>query len=257
MTNEQSKLQQIPADISGQELADWLEWAIEYDLYNSVISEKDIEIIRRCTRDESLLVRAVAIGYLANNGPCAWDEFELWGLDTDENVRRAAAWAIEFDSEDIAAAVLCRTDAPRCVKLLESMTLTYGDGEAAYALYALSRESQELFDLTWAAAERLLASGDINVTSPIIISYFESIIPKKNWGPEDPYIRPWIESGDISKKFTLLTIANYLKLKGGKLREIVEALAKDQDNETAAAARSILRENPVSVEKQKKKRQKS
>lgn len=203
-------------------------------------SEEYIELLRSYTEGEDSDNRRYGIGQLCAYGLVSWEDIEKWVLDADEDVRRRVISAIEGSG---AACELRRTDEARAIALLEKTIARYVDYSASHALLWISQESDQMLELTWAAADRLQRLENQDIYTAILVGYFEDVITGNNWGPDDPHIRPWIENLDVVGRSTLFNVAWWNGLGDGRLREIMETLARDSDPETASAAKKLLDRN--------------
>lgn len=201
----------------------------------------ELELLRQYAEDKDPYFRAPAVSELCASWPVSWEDLEKWALDTAELVRSNAIGEMESDFRP--AGELCRTDKARFVALLEEAIRRYGDYAAGNALYWISAEDDEMLELTWAAAERLLSPDDVDSNTVVNVCYLEHVITDKNWGPDDPHIAPWIKGTDIVRKCMLLNVASWMGLGDGRLREITEALSRDADKDIAAGARELLARN--------------
>lgn len=246
---EISSLREMEELLSDQELADWLAWAITVDAQSPTEEESDmdLQILREYAKHQSPPVRKAAIEYLLYEASITWEDLEAWALDPDEEVRTLVI-DDNMGSNNTELGKFCRTDKKRFVDLLARAVEQYEDYTAGRVLRSVSAEDDELLELVWSAAEYLIGLDDPGVNTIVWVNLVEHIVPDHNWGPDDPHVRRWIESDNPTGKILLLDAADYLHLKGGKWREITEALTHDSDPEIASCARQILVANPVKAE---------
>lgn len=209
------------------------------------LSQEDLDVLHKYARDKNRDVSRVAIDILVEeirsrceDGPVTWEELEAWSMDAEDELRHEVMYAI--GSRDAEAYELCWTDRPRCARLIGEAVDHYMDHPADAALWSLSRYNDEWFDACWAEATRLVDEEDLEIIEMLANGYIEDVLRFKGLGPDDPHIKSWIESDKRGRKLTLLGVTQWLPLDEGRMREIIEALAKDSDEEIAAKAKNLL-----------------
>lgn len=210
------------------------------------LSKDDLYLLRRYAKDKNRAVASAALEVLieeirsrCEDGPISWEELEAWGLDPEDDVRHEVMYAI--GSRDAEAYELCWTDRPRCARLIGEAVDHYMDHPADAALWSLSRYNDEWFDACWAEATRLVDEADPEIIEMLSNGFVEDVIKIKGAGPDDPRIKSWIESDKQGRKLALLGVTQWLPLNEGRLREIVEALANDNDEKIASTAKQLIK----------------
>lgn len=215
---------------------DWPE-GVNYE--SPELSAEDEATVRGCLTDPSPVVREKAVHVLGTFGPCTWDDLRSWFLDPDKEVRSTVRSDADVPG---ASGLLCHSNLERFIQLLADAWATYPEdgGPDVMMTMGACMKPQSWLEPTWHAAERLLDVGNADINLSLQCGYFESVIQHFGMGPDDPHIRPWIEGEKQNRKWVLLEIANWLRMKEANLCEIVATLAEDADADIAAGAREVL-----------------
>jgi hypothetical protein len=204
----------------------------------SGISSEDIALAKENARHFDPRVRAKAIGFLAKNGPCSWDDLRSWALDAEGEIRLQALYSIGSGMD--AASYLCESDKAKCSGILAAAAERYADLQVGITMCKLAERDAEWLDLTWQIADQLVEHGSEDQRSAMMFGFLERLIPERDWGPDDTHIRSWILSGGVQKKLLLLKIAAFRGLETGRMKEIVEEIARDRDPYIGSLAQGVL-----------------
>jgi hypothetical protein len=239
-------LELIPSELSDTERAEELEVAIQQAVKDGVsigdrqvcLAAEDIGLLRHYARDPSPQVRAVAIDYMTEYGPCSWEDLEQWSQDSDALVRQNVLSSMYSDLW--SAGKLCTTNKQRCIDILSATIENYVDSAAGNLMDNLRQIDDEWLELTWSTAESLLDLKKPDIALMLTCCYFEHVIPESGWGSDHLNLRHWVEGDDSERKMILLKIANYMGLEEGRMRDLAEVLQSDPDPRIASIADGIL-----------------
>jgi len=206
-------------------------------LFESSFSPENIAAAREHVHHPDPKIRCRWISFLAQNGPCNWDDIYSWALDPDEDIRWRILYSIGSTMD--AAGYLCSTDKARCTKILSEAAEKYMDMQVGITMCELAKIDKEWLELTWQAADELIEHAGQQLRTTMVCGYLEHVVMDNNWGPEDPHIRRWIEGDNLEKKLILLKMATYLGLSTGRMWDIVKALS-DGDEKISPIAHGVL-----------------
>ena len=207
--------------------------SVERDL---PLPAEDVEVVRSYVGHEDSGIRAVLAKMLAQEGSITWEDLEAWLMDPDINVREETAFALSMSF--FSAGSLCRTDKKRCAHLLAASAERYHS--LSVEAWSLSRDDDEWLDAFWPEVERLLDLGDEDLYYNIVCGFLEDVLRYRHFGPDDPHIKPWIESCSVERKMALLGVAGWLGINDPKLHGIADALVHDDSAEVSNTAKAIL-----------------
>lgn len=213
----------------------YLGWvnSVETDL---PLPAEDIEVVRHYIGHEDPGIRAVLVKMLAQEGSITWEDLETWLMDPDINVREEIGFALSMSF--FSAGSLCRNDKKRCAHLLAASAERYHS--LSVEAWSLSRDDDEWLDAFWPEIEHLLDSEDWELCNNLTCGYIEDVLKYRNFGPDDPHIKSWIEGESIARKMALLGVARWLGVEDPNLHAITNALTHDSSAEVSDVAKAIM-----------------
>lgn len=239
----------IDLSLPGEQLAEWLKYVldqrVELDSEDNrivTICSEEVEQLQKLSREAGPKTRCVVAEFLMYHGPCSWDDLEAWILDSCKDVRERVIGDIQTFGDHTVGGRLCSGDRKRCVDLI-ARSCEMNPGESDMLLTELcffATGEPGWLELTWEAANRLLDIDNTELSTSLVVCYFEHVIPDLGWGPDDPHIRPWIEGEDHRRQIFLLKIAAWCRFEPECLRVIVKALTHSKVKEIRALARGLV-----------------
>lgn len=199
------------------------------------LPDEDVAVLRRWAQDPDAAIRKAAIEALIALGYVRWEDLACWGSDEVEDIR----WGLLDPSPGEPLQTLYDSEPDQYIRILIKAAELRADYTAGRILRDLSADDQRL-ERIWPEMERLLDIADPDLTTMVMVTYFEDVITEHNWGPNDRHLTSWMDGSKPNRQWVLLGIASYMGLHEGKLKAIVEALSHAQHPDIAAVAREML-----------------
>jgi hypothetical protein len=224
----------VDPSLPDEQFAEWLDYALD----RVELASDEVELVRKWSREAGPKTRYSASNYLFWHGPCSIEDIEAWAMDAEEGVRSLIADVVDI----CPGSKVLFADKERFARLVSAVAERFpNDFSPIHTLRDFTKKDSEWLELSWREANRLLDIDNADLTSVLIVSYFEHVIVEQNWGPDDPHIRSWVYGNDAKRKQILLEVACWMGLDDGRLREIVQALAKSQDKDISSCAECALK----------------